>query len=81
MKSPFITHTGFKVCYKEHGSNNYIRHFLARNYNDAVHMIYYYKRYPQNSRKDNHKLKKPKWKVIPVNKKEIKAGIWRVVPF
>ena len=72
---------GFKVCYKEKDSKRYIRHWLARTYKEAVSMINYYKRYPQNSRKDNHLLKKPKWRIIPVSMKEINDGIWREVPF
>ena len=77
----YILRTGFKVWYKEQGSNQYIRHFLTRNYNDAIYMINHYKRYPPNSREDNHKLKKPKWRAIPVTIKEIQDGIWREVPF
>ena len=73
--------SGYKVCYKEKCSNKYIRHWLARTRKDAISMINFYKRYPQNSREDNHKLKKPKWKIIPVTIKEIHDGIWREVPF
>ena len=80
MKTHLIK-AGYKVCYKEQGSNRYIRHFLTRNYNDAVGMINYYKRYQQNSREDNHKLKNPKWRIIPVTIQEIQDGIWREVPF
>ena len=77
----FIVQNGYKVCYKEQGSNQYIRHFLTRNYNDAMQVISMYKRYPPNSREDSHKLKKPKWRAIPVTFKEIQDGIWREVPF
>ena len=80
MKTLLIK-AGYKVCYKERGSNQYVRHFLARNYNEAILMINHYKRYPQNSREDNHKLKKPKWRAIPISFKEILNGIWREVPF
>ena len=72
---------GYKVCYKEQGSNQYIRHFLTRTYKDAISMIALYKRYPPRARKDNHKLKKPKWRAIPVSFKEVQDGIWREVPF
>lgn len=81
MKTQYTLRTGFKVCYKERGKKQYIRHFLSRNYISAISMINYYKRYPQNSRENNHKLKKPKWKIIPVSIKEVHAGIWREVPF
>ena len=73
--------SGYKICYKEQNSNQYIRHFMTRNYKDALGMIAYYKRYPPTSREDNHKLKKPKWRVIPITIKEIYDGIWREVPF
>ena len=73
--------SGYKICYKEQSSNQYIRHFMTRNYKDALGMVAYYKRYPPTSREDNHKLKKPKWRVIPITIKEIHDGIWREVPF
>ena len=81
MKTQFTIRTGFKVCYKESNSNRYNRHYLTRNYNDAIKMIAFYKRYPPRARDDNHKLKKPKWRIIPISLKEIKDGIWREVPF
>lgn len=77
----YTVQNGYKVCYKEQGSKEYIRHFLTRNYNDAIGMINFYKRYPPTARKDNHKLKRPKWRIIPVTFKEIIDGIWREVPF
>lgn len=77
----FIVQNGYKVCYKEQGSEIYIRHYKTRTYKDAIDMIKLYKRYPQNSREDNHLLKKPKWKVLPVTIKEVRDGIWREVPF
>ena len=73
--------SGYKICYKEQNSNQYIRHFMTRNYKDALGMVAYYKHYPPTSREDNHKLKKPKWRVIPITIKEIYDGIWREVPF
>ena len=54
---------------------------MTRNYKDALGMVAYYKRYPPTAREDNHKLKKPKWRVIPITIKEIHDGIWREVPF
>ena len=80
MKTHLVK-AGYKVCYKEQGSNQYIRHFKTRNYKDAIKMITYYKRYPPTARDDNHKLKRPKWRAIPITFKEIQDGIWREVPF
>ena len=81
MKTQYIIRAGFKVCYKEKYSKQYVRHWLARTSIEAVGIIKHYKRYPQNSREDNHLLKKPKWKVLPVTIKEVHDGIWREVPF
>lgn len=40
-----------------------------------------YIRYPPRARDDGHKLDKPKWRIIPVSKKENDSGIWRECPF
>ena len=77
----YTVQNGYKVCYKEQNSNQYMRHFMTHNYKDAMDMVAYYKRYPPRAREDNHKLKKPKWRVIPITFKEIRDGIWREVPF
>ena len=81
MRTHYTVRTGYKVCYKEQGSNPYIRHYKTYSYKNAISMINFYKRYPPTARKDNHKLKKPKWRVIPITIKEIHDGIWREVPF
>jgi hypothetical protein len=73
--------SGYKICYKEQGSNKYVRHFMTYNYRDAIKVMNSYRRYPPTAREDNHKLKKPKWRVIPITIKEIYDGIWREVPF
>ena len=73
--------SGYKVCYKEQGSNQYIRHFMTHTYKDAIKVMNSYRHYPPTARDDNHKLKKPKWRVIPITIKEIYDGIWREVPF
>ena len=80
MKTHLVK-AGYKVCYKEQGSSQYIRYFLTRNYKDAISMIALYKRYQPRAREDNHKLEKPKWRIIPITIKEIYDGIWREVPF
>ena len=81
MKTRYTIRTGFKVCYKEKNSKTWIRHWLAKTYAQAVDMLNYYQRYPQHSREDNHLLKNPKWKIIPVSINEVIAGIWLEDPF
>ncbi len=81
MKTQYIIRTGFKLCYKEQGSKEYVRYFMTRTYKDAVRILKLYRRYPPTAREDNHKLKKPRWRIIPVTLKEIQDGIWREVPF
>jgi hypothetical protein len=72
---------GFKVCYRERGAAHYVRHFLTYTLKQALDMLDYYMCRPPTARDDGHILNKPKWKVIPVSRKEIKAGIWREPPF
>lgn len=72
---------GFKICYREQGSKLYIRYFMTYTYKQAKRALRYYLLYPPRARNDNHKLNNPTWKIIPINKDEIKAGIWREVPF
>lgn len=72
---------GYKVCYKEQHNKCYIRYFMTYTYKQARRALKGYIRYPPKDRKDNHKLIKPKWKIIPINRKEVKDGIWREVPF
>ena len=72
---------GYKVCYKEEGDKRYTRYFLTYTYRQATEIIAMYVRYPPPSREDHHILKHPKWAIIPINKTEVKSGIWRQVPF
>lgn len=72
---------GYKVCYREKGGKSYVRHFLTYTYKQAVHSLNYYIRYPPEAREDGHVLKRPRWKIIPVSRREVKAGIWRECPF
>ena len=72
---------GYKVCYREKGCKEYIRHFLTYTYNQALRARSYYRKYPQKAREDNHPLTKPYWVIIPVTKSEVKDGIWHEVPF
>lgn len=76
-----INQYGYKVCYKEEHTQRYIRHFLTYTYKQAQRALAGYIRYPPRARDDNHVLVNPKWKIIPVNKKEVKRGIWRECPF
>ena len=71
----------YKVCYREQGSNVYVRHFMTYTYKQAVCARNGYLRFPPTAREDNHKLKNPTWKIIPISRDEIKAGIWNEAPF
>ena len=72
---------GYKVCYREEGSKDYVRHFTAHTYKQAVSAKAGYIRFPPRAREDNHKLNKPKWVIIPIRYSEVKDGIWRQDPF
>ncbi len=54
---------------------------MTYTYKQAKRALHYYLLYPPRARSDNHKLNNPTWKIIPINKDEVKAGIWREVPF
>lgn len=71
---------GFKVCYKEAGNRRYVRRFLAFTRKQAISMLGYYVRYPPKT-DCNLTLKNPRWKIIPVSRKESEAGIWEEPPF
>ena len=81
MKPNLHNPYGYKVCYKEKGSKEYIRHFLTYTYQQAKQAKLYYIKYPQHSREDDHPLKNPQWVIIPIKKSEVRAGIWHEVPF
>ncbi len=81
MKPRFRNPYGYKVCYREKNKRRMIRHFLTYTYRQAVDMKQYYLKYPQNAREDNHPLYKPTWFIIPIKKSEVRAGLWREVPF
>ena len=72
---------GYKVCYKEQGSKEYIRYFLTYTYKQAARAMKGYILYPPRERETGRKLNRPKWKIIPVTYNEIKRGIWRECPF
>ena len=72
---------GYKVCYKEEGAAEYIRHFMTYTYRQAVSAKTGYIRFPPRAREDGHILNKPKWVIIPIKHSEVRAGIWREDPF
>ena len=72
---------GYKVCYREQGKTRYVRHFMTYTYKQAVNARNGYIRYPPEAWEDNHKLINPTWKVIPISRAEVEAGIWRECPF
>jgi len=72
---------GYKVCYKEQGSEKYILYFKTRTYRQAKRIKQSYKLYPPLGREDNHILINPIWAIIPISRIEIIDGIWREAPF
>ena len=72
---------GYKVCYKEKGSRQYIRYFITYTYKQAKLAVNGYKLYPPTAREDNHILDNPIWKIIPIKHSEVRDGIWRDDPF
>ena len=66
MKPNLHNPYGYKVCYKEKGGKEYIRHFLTYTYSQARQAKMYYIKYPQRSREDDHLLDRPEWVIIPV---------------
>ncbi len=81
MKTNLNNPHGYKVCYKEKGAREYIRHFLTYTYKQAKQVKRYYLKYTQKSREDDHPLNKPEWVIIPIKRSEVRAGIWHEVPF
>ena len=72
---------GYKVCYREEGSNKYIRYFKTYTYSEAETAISGYIRYPPRARTDDHLLNNPEWVIIPVKISEVLSGIWLEAPF
>lgn len=72
---------GYKVCYKEKGTNTYIRFFIVYTHEQAKLVVNCNKKYPTYSRSNNRLLNCPKWKIFPISKSEVIAGIWREAPF
>lgn len=77
VKNPY----GYKICYKEQGGKEYIKHFITKGYFRAKQIKQYFQKYPQRAREDEHLLKRPSWVIIPIKRSEVRAGIWREDPF
>ena len=76
-----MKHYGYKVCYREQGSNQYVRYFLTYTLKQARRAMADYIRYPPRERDTGRKLVCPKWKGKTGTKKEVIGGIWRECPF
>ena len=72
---------GYKVCYKEQGAKEYVRYFLTYTQKQARQAMNGYIRYPPRERDTGRELVCPKWKIIPVTRREVERGIWRECPF
>lgn len=72
---------GYKVCYKERGSKVYVRYFITYTFDQALKVMRGYIRYPPLERGTGRKLHYPTWFIIPINRKEVRHGIWRECPF
>lgn len=72
---------GYKICYREQGTIEYVRWFITRTYRKAKYVLRGCVRFPPTERVSNRPLVNPHWKIIPITNKEIKAGIWREIPF
>ena len=72
---------GYKIGYRENGSLLFNRLFITRSYNQAVSMRNYYRRYIKQERDTKRPLINPFWEILPITKKEIRAGIWEEPPF
>ena len=62
---------GYKVCYREKGKKKFVRLYLCNTYGLAEFSI----------KHNRHVLRNPTWKIVPVTRKEVEAGIWNDCPF
>jgi len=81
MKPNIHNPYGYKICYQEKAKKELIKHFQTYTYRQARLVKDMFHRFPQRSKIDQHKLKKPTWYIIPITKKEFRDGIWRSVPY
>ena len=54
---------------------------MTYTYPQALKILYYFIGSPPDERETGRKLIQPEWRIIPVTKKEVLAGIWRECPF
>ena len=71
---------GYKVYYKEQNQRYFVRHVVVSTLSDAATVLDWYMKYPFE-RKTGQRLNNPKWRIKPITKKDIKAGLWKGVPF
>ena len=72
---------GYKVGYRESGSQLFIKHFMTYTYNQALSARRFYRKAPQRTRDTNRPIIDPFWEIKPITKKEYLAGIWNEPPF
>ncbi len=70
---------GYKICYREESSEEYVRHYMTYNFRQAIRALTYYKQYPPRAREDGHELNNPTWTIIPISRDEVLAGIGKRV--
>ena len=57
---------GYKIGYRENGSLLFNRLFITRNYNHAVSMRNFYRRYIKQERDTKRPLINPFWEILPI---------------
>lgn len=81
MKPNLNNPHGYKICYREKGSKDFIKRFITRTYREAKSAKEMYLRYPSLAALYKQPLKKLEWVIIPIKKSEVRDGIWHEVPF
>ena len=61
---------GYKIGYRENGSLLFNRLFITRNYNHAVSMRNFYRRYIKQERDTKRPLINPFWEILPITKRK-----------
>jgi len=64
---------GYKVCYREKRSKDFIRILITSTYKEAVKVKKTYLLAPQIA--EMKALDRPIWDIFPITQKEVKAGI------
>jgi hypothetical protein len=68
---------GYKICFVDKKTSEYIRYFITYTYLDAVNALNYYIRYPPKETI----IKSGCWKIKKITKSDFKNGIWNTIPF